>query len=67
MPKSKRSLKRRNKVKKRILHQKYSKPEMFDDELGKEYMKTNGKGEVMIMSGNHDFIRFATEEESNEF
>ena len=64
MPKSKRSLKRRKKVKSKT---KYNYIHTEDNSFDKGYMKTDGQSRVCVYDKNHNFLRFATEEESNNF
>lgn len=65
MPKSKRSLKRRKKVKSknksRFIEQDFS------TDLDSEYMKTDGQSRVCVFDRHHNFLRYATEEEANNF
>lgn len=65
MPKSKTKIKRRKKM-------KGKSPSRYSDlhegcNLGREYMKTDGKSRVCVYDKNHKFLRFATEEESDNF
>lgn len=62
MAKSKRSQKRRKKVAKRVKKQ----PSKHSNDSG-EYMKTDSMSRVCVYSADHKFIRFATEEEANNF
>lgn len=62
MAKSKRSLKRRKKVKNRV---KKQPSQVLPAES--EYMKTDSMSRVCVYSANHKFIRYATEEEAENF
>lgn len=61
MPKSKRHVKRRKKVKNKNTSKYAYVEEEFEYPNG--YTKTNGKGETMLMDKNHNFVRFLTEKE----
>jgi hypothetical protein len=60
MPKSKRSLKRRKKVKNKP---KYNQIHTEDN----GYMKTDGQSRVCKYDKNHNFLGYATEEEAENF
>jgi hypothetical protein len=64
MPKSKRSPKRQKKVNGRL---KKNKEYFQYDEFEKGYMKTDGESRVCKYDKNHNFLGYATEEESKNF
>ena len=65
MPKSKRSLKRRKKVKNR--NKSRFPVDDFNYGITGDYMKTDGQSRVCVYDKNHNFLRFATDEESENF
>lgn len=62
MPKSKRRLKRRGKVKN---SSKKGGSSPYEEPRG--YMKTDGESRVCKFDKNHNFIGYATEEEAKNF
>lgn len=70
MPKSKRSLKRRKKLKKnpnKLNRLWDSSGSNNDYSFDAPYMKTDSEGRVLKFTANHKFIGYATEEESRNF
>ncbi|QQV91506.1 hypothetical protein M1M25_gp070 [Tenacibaculum phage Gundel_1] len=64
MAKSKRSIKRRKKVKSKP---KYNSIHTEDNSFEKGYMKTDGMSRICKYDKNHNFLGYATEEESENF
>lgn len=64
MAKSKRSIKRRKKVKNRTSK---GSNQNIDTSFDKPYMKTDGTGRVCKYDRNHKFLGYASDEESKDF